>query len=255
MPGGVQDLAWSPDGQSLAAACTDGTVRIWAISEGSGAESPVLSAHKEAVLSVAWSPDGSRLASGGKDGTVCIWQPSAAFGPMITHDKGAPLHSLAVSDDGTQIAAGSQHGDIFTWKGGNNTNATSGTPKGAFSASRGSPAGETRFRQPSRVKSTSGTVRHAILSGLLKPAESKRDNQTVWRVRWSLDGKKLASSSHTGAGVRFGNRTAMLRRGLSARCRISRWGWHGVPMVLHPRRARLAARFGSGKPRAEGSRS
>ena len=25
VPGGVQDLAWSPDGQSLAAACADGT--------------------------------------------------------------------------------------------------------------------------------------------------------------------------------------------------------------------------------------
>ena len=34
----------------------------------------------------------------------------------------------------------------------------------------------------------------------VKPAESEAgDDQTVWRVRWSRDGKKLASSSHTGA--------------------------------------------------------
>ena len=158
VPGGIQDLAWSPDGQSLAAACTDGTVRIWAISEAPDAEPPeVLAAHKGAALSVAWSADGSRLASGGNDGTVCIWRPSAAFGPMITHDKGAPLHSLAVSEDGTRIAAGSEQGDIFTWDAGNDTNSQSGTMEAAFSASRGSAGRKDSLPATSRVKSTSGT--------------------------------------------------------------------------------------------------
>ena len=41
---------------------------------------------------------------------------SINFGPLITHDKGVPLHSLAVSANGEQIAAGSERGDIFAWK-------------------------------------------------------------------------------------------------------------------------------------------
>jgi WD40 repeat protein len=34
----------------------------------------------------------------------------------------------------------------------------------------------------------------------VKPGESAAgEDQSIWRVRWSQDGKKLASSSHTGA--------------------------------------------------------
>src|SRR5919108_5648227 len=47
----------------------------------------------------------------------------AAFGPVIAHDRGTPLHSLAVAGDGTRIAAGSEHGDIFTWDLADNANA------------------------------------------------------------------------------------------------------------------------------------
>jgi WD40 repeat protein len=203
VPGGVQDLAWSPDDESLAAACADGTVRIWAISGAPDAQAPppeVLSAHKGPVLSVAWSADGTHLASGGNDGTVCIWRPSAAFGPAITHDKGVPLHSLTVSEDGMRIAAGSEHGDIFTWDAGNNTNSIiwhAGSrvlclawQRGQERVASGNESGEIHLWQR--------TARDPIRS--VKPGEPGAANdQTVWRVRWSRDGKELASSSHTGA--------------------------------------------------------
>jgi WD40 repeat protein len=187
----------------LAAACTDGTVRIWAISDAPDAEaqsSEVLLAHKGAVLSIAWSAEGSRLASGGNDGTVCIWNPSAAFGPVITHDKGAPLHSLAVSEDGMRIAAGSEHGDIFIWDVGNNTNITIwhdssrvlclAWQRGQEKVASGSESGDIHVWQRA--------ARDPIRS--VKPGESGAANdQAVWRVHWSQDGKKLASSSQTGA--------------------------------------------------------
>ena len=200
VPGGVQDLAWSPDGQSLAAACADGTVRIWAVSEASDAESQVLTAHKGRVLSVAWSADGSLLASGGNDGTVCIWRPSSTFGPVITHSKGVPLHSLSVSEDGKRIAAGSERGDIFTWDAGSAGNSTIGSAgsrvlclawqPGQERLASGDESGELHVwhrSEPNSVRS-------------VKPGESTAANdQTIWRVRWSHEGKKLASSSHTGA--------------------------------------------------------
>jgi WD40 repeat protein len=203
VPGGIQDLAWSPDGQYLAAACSDGTVRIWAISSDpdTAAQAPeILSAHRGSVLSVAWSSGGSRLASGGNDGTVCIWQPSATFGPVVTYDKGVPLHSLAVSKDGRRIAAGSEHGDIFTWNAGSNMNSSIWHVDGRVLClawqlgqeriASGSESGDVHIWQLME--------RDPIWS--VKPGEPGRENdQTIWRVRWSQDGKKLASSSHTGA--------------------------------------------------------
>ena len=57
----IQDLSWSPRGDALAAACADGTLRIFVIPETLEASSPpeVIPAHKGAALSVAWSADGS----------------------------------------------------------------------------------------------------------------------------------------------------------------------------------------------------
>ncbi len=201
-PSGIQDIAWSPDGRSIAAACSDGRIRVWAISEGLD---PVVSlvedlpAHKGSALSVAWSADGSRLASGGNDGTVCIWRLAARFGPMVTHSKGPPLHSLSVSEDGKRIAAGSEHGDIFIWETESNTGlAISQTGGRVLSLAwqpgherlaSGNEAGEVHVWH----KSTRDPVRS------VKPGESAAgEDQTIWRVRWSQDGKKLASSSHTG---------------------------------------------------------
>jgi WD40 repeat protein len=203
VPGGVQDLAWSPDGRSLAVACSDGTVRIWVISSDPDAVAQppeILSAHKGPVLSVAWSSGGSRLASGGNDGTVCIWQPSKVFGPVVTYDKGAPLHSLAVSKDGLRIAAGSERGDIFTWNAGSNINSSVWHVDGRV-LSLAWQLGQERIASGSEsgdVHIWQWMARDPIWS--VKPGEPGGGNdQTIWRVRWSLDGKKLASSSLTGA--------------------------------------------------------
>jgi WD40 repeat protein len=200
VPGGVQDLEWSPDGRLLAAACTDGTVRIWEAFEAFDTEPQVLTAHNGPVLSLAWSSDGWRLASGGNDGTICIWRPSAAFGPVITHSKGVPLSSLGVSEDGTRIAAGSERGDIFVWDAGTNANSTIWTAGSRVLCLAWQP-GQERLasgNESGEIQVWHRSTRDAVRS--VRPGESKTANdQTVWRVRWSHDGKKLASSSHTGA--------------------------------------------------------
>ena len=54
-------MAFSPDGQRLASASGDGTVKVW--DAGTGQETLTLKGHTELVASVAFSPDGRRLAS------------------------------------------------------------------------------------------------------------------------------------------------------------------------------------------------
>ena len=68
----VEGVAFSPNGQTLASASDDGTVRLWDV-RGHRALGAPLRGHKGAVLGVAFSPDGQTLASGGDDGTVRLW--------------------------------------------------------------------------------------------------------------------------------------------------------------------------------------
>jgi serine/threonine protein kinase len=67
----VYALAWSPDGQRLAASASN-EVAIWEAGTGNLL---VIFAQLNQICSLAWSPDSNYLASGSFDSTVQIWQP------------------------------------------------------------------------------------------------------------------------------------------------------------------------------------
>jgi len=68
--------AWSPDGQLLATADSNESVRLW--DPQSSRQIACLLGHSFAVDTVAWSPDGKVLASAGNDATVRLWDVAAA---------------------------------------------------------------------------------------------------------------------------------------------------------------------------------
>ncbi|MBW0012731.1 MAG: hypothetical protein JO059_06145, partial [Mycobacterium sp.] len=73
--GDVLQVAFSPDGHTLASSSADHTVRLWDLTDltHAGPLGQPLLGHTDGVLSVEFSPDGHTLASGSADTTVRLW--------------------------------------------------------------------------------------------------------------------------------------------------------------------------------------
>jgi WD40 repeat protein len=76
----LHDMAYSPDGRTLASASADRTVKLWEVATGRAIQTLRQDAEPgerlafNAFWSVAFSPDGRILASAGADQTVKLWE-------------------------------------------------------------------------------------------------------------------------------------------------------------------------------------
>ncbi len=111
-PQKVFGVAFSPDGEILASAHNDNTVRMWEVETRELKRTLV--GHQAAVRSVAFSPNGNILASGGMDARVLLWDLDTGRLKRIIR-PGGTVWGIAFSPDGNTLATGTEYGHVSIW--------------------------------------------------------------------------------------------------------------------------------------------
>ncbi|MBN3941948.1 ribosome assembly protein 4 [Nostoc sp. NMS9] len=109
----VNSIAYSPNGQQLASASDDKTIKIWDVSSGKLLKS--LTDHKDEVWNVAYSPNGQQLASASADKTIKIWDVSSGKLLKTLTGHSDVVNSIAYSPNGQQLASASADKTIKIW--------------------------------------------------------------------------------------------------------------------------------------------
>ncbi|MFP4650991.1 MAG: WD40 repeat domain-containing protein [Phormidium sp.] len=111
----IRTVAFSPNGEVLASASSDGIVTIWSL--GQPQEIMRVEGQPDGISNIAFSSDNRQLAAGGDDGSIEIWDLETAR-PVSVHT--IPAHQERVSGliydlDNNTLTSSSHDGTIKVW--------------------------------------------------------------------------------------------------------------------------------------------
>ena len=201
---GHDDVVWgvnfSSDGQTIATASRDKTIKIW---DTDGRLLKTISGHKDSVTSVVFNPDNSLLASSSWDGTVKLWQPEGKQLLTISAHSNN-VYSVNFSRNGRNLITTGGDGLIKLWNlQGQHLKTISGhvgavnwasfSPDGRLIAS----AGEDRLvklwssegKLLKNLQGHTGKVNHLTFSPDGKTIASVSDDKTI--KLWTIEGKLI----------------------------------------------------------------
>ena len=223
--GAVKGVAFSPNGNTIASASGDKTVKLWS---RNGKLLQTLIGHKSLVWDVSFSPNGKLLVSGSMDGTIKLWNLDGnLLSTRIAHQGGvlavrgsnslivsagndktiklwtwdgkllqtlrghrAPVWDVAISHDEELIVSGSEDNTVKLW---NRHGTLLATLIG-----HSNPVRRVAINpQATVIASSSGdnTVKLWSRQGELLTTLSGHNNE-VWGVAFSPDGQTMATAGN-----------------------------------------------------------
>ncbi|MEA5598987.1 CHAT domain-containing protein [Rivularia sp. UHCC 0363] len=180
----VMDVDFSPDGQMIATASKDTTVKIWNFQ---GKLLHNFLGHQGTVYRVKFSPSGDIIATASWDGTVKLWTTKGKLIRELKHD--GSVYGVVFFPDGKTIASADGKGYVKIW-------TTTGQLITKFTAHSMaildlsiSPDGEKLATvsqdKTAKIWSRDGKILHTLAG---------HDNW-VWDVSFSPDSQKIATAS------------------------------------------------------------
>ncbi|MEG4234732.1 AAA-like domain-containing protein [Microcoleus sp. Pol11C3] len=184
----VTKVAIAPDGQTIASASKDKTIKLWSTD---GKPLRTITGHKDEVDSVAFSPDSQTIASASKDKTIKLWSTDGKLIRTLTGHTDR-VKDVAFSPQGNLIASASWDKTVKLWQ-------LDGTLVQTLTE-HSDAVGKIAFNPQGNLIASASldrTVKLWKLDGtLVKTLPAAKD--VVSGVAWSPDGQILASSSWDG---------------------------------------------------------
>ncbi|MCM1984055.1 nSTAND1 domain-containing NTPase [Lyngbya confervoides] len=215
---GIQDVQFSPQGETLAIALENGTIELW---NRTMTAKTTISGHRGAVNSLKFSPNGLYLLSGGEDGQIRLWTAQGRPLQVLQSQQGS-VFSVDLSPQSQQILSAGRDGTIRLW-------SMEGTLIHTFRGHIGSIQ-RVQF-QPVSEQAQADLIASAGQDGTIRLWSIKQRQPTgLFRVMgdraealaFSPDGMWLASSDREG-GLQIWN--------IPQKTRFAQWRAHANPVV------------------------
>lgn len=112
---GATNVAFSPDGKTLAAINANSEIILWDVKTWQETQRKT-AAHTGTIWGLAFSPDGSQILTGGSDGLVKLWNTADLTEIHVFSEHRDGVEAVAFSPDGAYVASASLDGTAKVWQ-------------------------------------------------------------------------------------------------------------------------------------------